>query len=250
MSFTIRKPKNPFDMEHKFYMIVRAVVAAYVLYRLYIVVYKKQLYGVCECLPALREYLLQREMQKKSEKEKSESIVKAKSSPSVIGKTTVIYLDDPTTAMVAPAFTVQLETTGYIGEEEDVSPDEVESDLTPPVEKVLAKDEYYERLDENEPGEDAELSSGLTYQQLSQAVDVLSSPSLENKNDKEVIEVTRTLYAIRGTDMFQFFASQVGNAVMIEQILEECLDGDGQPLPNGRKKVTKGPVAFNLEYFV
>lgn len=238
-------------MEHTFYMIVRAVVAAYVLYRLHIVVCKKQLYGVWEYLPALREYLLQREMQKKSEKEKHQPIVKVESSPSVIGKTTVVYLDDPATAAVAPAFTVQLETTGYIGEEEDISPDEVESKLTPPAEEVLTKDEYYERLDENAPGEDPELSTGLTYQQLSQAVDVLSSPSFENRKDTEVMEVARTLYAIRGTDMFQFFASQVGNMAMVEQLLEECLDGDGQPLPKRKKKpLLNNTIAFDMERFV
>lgn len=238
-------------MEHTFYMIVRVVVAAYVLYRLYIVVYKKQLYGVWEYLPALREYLLQKEEQKKSEKEKPQPIVKVESSPSVIGKTTVVYLEDPATATVAPVLTVQLETTGYIGEEEDISPDEVESELTPPAEKVLTKDEYYERLDENAPGEDLELSTGLTYQQLSQAVDVLSSPSLENRKDTEVMEVARTLYAIRGTDMFQFFASQVGNMAMVEQLLEECLDGDGQPLPKRKKRLLpNSTVTFNMERFV
>lgn len=237
-------------MEHTFYMIVRAMVAAYVLYRLYIVVYKKQLYGVWEYLPALREYLFQREQQKKLEKEKPRPIVRVESSPSVIGKTTVVYLDDPTTTMVAPAFTVQLETTGYIGEEEDISSDEVESKLTPPAEEVLTKDEYYERLDENAPGEDPELSTGLTYQQLSQAVDVLSSPSLENRKDTEVMEVARTLYAIRGTDMFQFFASQVGNMAMVEQLLEECLDGDGQPLPKRKKKPSRNDVQFNMDQFV
>lgn len=250
MNYTIKKLKSPFDMEHTFYMIVRAVVAAYVLYRLYIVVYKKQLYGVWEYLPALREYPLQREQQKKSEKEKPRPIVKVESSPSVIGKTTVVYLDAPATATVTPTFTVQLETTGYMGEEEDVSPDEVESELTPPSEKVLAKDEYYERLDENAPGEDPEFSTGLTYQQLSQAVDVLSSPSLENKKDEEVMEVARTLYAIRGTDMFQFFASQVGNMAMVEQILEECLDGDGQPLSKRKKKTLQEYMHFNMNHFV
>lgn len=237
-------------MEHTFYMIVRAVVAAYVLYRMYIVVYKKQLYGVWEYLPALREYLLQKEQQKKSENEKLRPIVKVESSPSVIGKTTVVYLDDPATATVAPAFTVQLETTGYIGEEEDISSNEVESELTPPAEVVLTKDEYYERLDKNAPGEDPELSTGLTYQQLSQAVDVLSSPSLENRKDTEVMEVARTLYAIRGTDMFQFFTSQVGNTAMIEQILEECLDGDGQPLPRRKKKPFQTTTNFDMERFV
>lgn len=237
-------------MEHTFYMIVRAVVAAYVLYRLYIVVYKKQLYGVWEYLPALREYLLQREEQKRSENEKPQSIGKVESSPSVIGKTTVVYLDDPTTAPVAPAFTVQLETTGYMGEEEDISPDEVESELIPTAEKVLAKDEFYERLDENAPGEDPEISTGLTYQQLSQAVDVLSSSSLGNKKDEEVMEVAHTLYAIRGTDMFQFFASQVGNMAMVEQLLEECLDGDGQPLPKRRRNTLTGNVSFNMNRFV
>lgn len=237
-------------MEHTFYMVVRAVVAAYVLYRLYIVVYKKQLYGVWEYLPALREYLLQKKEQKKPEKEKSELITQVEPIPSVIGKTTVVYLEDPAIVKVAPEFTVQLESTGYIGEEEDVSPDEVESDLTSPVEKVLTKDEYYERLDENAPGEDPELSTGLTYQQLSQAVDILSSSSLENKRDEEVIEVARTLYAISGTDMFQFFVSQVGNMAMVEQILEECLDGDGQPLPKRKRKISKDTTVFKMEYFV
>ncbi len=237
-------------MEHSFYMAVRMAAAAYVLYRLYVVGYKKQFYGIWEYLPALREYLLSQKKQKQSEKRPPEPTVKTESPSSVIGKTAVVYLEDPSVVAVAPAFSVPLETTGYIDEEEDVSPDEVESELTPPLEKVLDKEELYERLDENAPGEDPELSTGLTYQQLSQAVDVLSSSSLENKKDEEVIEVARTLYAIRGTDMFQFFASQVGNTAMIEQILEECLDGDGQPLPKRKKKVMKDAVAFNLEHFV
>lgn len=236
-------------MEHTFYMIVRAVVAAYVLYRLYIVVYKKQLYGVWEYLPALREYLLAMKKQKKSEKEKIESVDTVKPSSSVIGKTTVVYLEDPSITTVAPTLTVQLETTGYIGEEEDVSSDEVESELTPLAEKLLDKDEHYERLDDNAPGEDPELSTGLTYQQLSQAVDILSSPSLENKKEEEVMEVARTLYAIRGTDMFQFFASQVGNIAMVEQILEKCLDGDGQPLAKQKKRIFQN-TTFDLNHFV
>lgn len=236
-------------MEHSFYMAVRMVAAVYVLYRLYVVGYKKQFYGIWEYLPTLREYLLSQKKQKQSEKRPPEPTIKTESS-SVIGKTTVVYLEDPAIVAVAPAFSIPLETTGYLGEEEDVSPDEVESELTPPLEKVLDKEELYERLDENAPGEDPELSTGLTYQQLSQAVDVLSSSSLENRKDKEVMEVAHTLYAIRGTDMFQFFASQVGNTAMIEQILEECLDGDGQPLPKRKKKLLRNTTTFNMEHFV
>lgn len=237
-------------MEQTFYMTVRVVVAVYVLYRLYVVGYKKQFYGIWEYLPALREYLLAKREQKKVETRKPEPLLEAKPSSSVIGKTTVIYLEDPAIVTVAPEFTVQLETTGYIGEEEDVSPDEVESELIPSLEKVLDKEELYERLDENAPGEDPELSTGLTYQQLSQAVDVLSSSSLESKKDEEIIEVARTLYAIRGTDMFQFFASQVGNTAMIEQILEECLDGDGQPLLKRKRKILGTDIQFSMDQFV
>lgn len=237
-------------MEHSFYMAIRIAAAVYVLYRLYVVGYKKQFYGIWEYLPALREYLLAKREQKKVETRKLEPVLEAKPSFSVIGKTTVVYLEDPAIVTVAAEFTVQLETTGYIGEEEDVSPDEVESELIPSLEKVLDKEELYERLDENAPGEDPELSTGLSYQQLSQAVDVLSSSSLENKKDEEVIEVACTLYAIRGTDMFQFFASQVGNTAMIEQILEECLDGDGQPLPKRKKKILQNTTTFDIEHFL
>lgn len=230
-------------MEHSFYMAVRMVAVFYVLYRLYVVGYKKRFYGMWEYLLAKRE-------QKKAETAKPEPVLEMKPASSVIGKTTVVYLENPAIVVVAPAFSIPLETTGYIGEEEDVSPDEVESKLTPPLEKVLDKEELYERLDQNAPGEDPELSTGLTYQQLSRAVDVLSSSSLENKKDEEVMEVAHTLYAIRGTDMFQFFASQVGNTAMIEQILEECLDGDGQPLPKRRKRICQDTTAFSMELFV
>lgn len=234
-------------MEHTFYLTVRALVVVYVLYRLYVIVYKRRFYGFWEFLPALREFLLE-----KKEGGKTEDVtvpVKPEPFSPVIGKTTVVYLEDPSSVTVAPVLTEQLETTGYIGEEKDISPDEVESELTPPLEKILDKEEYYEHLDENAPGEDPELSTGLTYQQLSQAVDVLSSSSLENKKDEEVIEVARTLYAIRGTDMFQFFASQVGNIALVEQLLEEYLDGDGQPLPKRKKKFPKD-MAFDMERFV
>jgi hypothetical protein len=171
--------------------------------------------------------------------------------PDVVGKTTAVYLEDPELAAKTPAYTEKLEPSDFMGEEPDIPDEEVESALSPwpeTPEEIQAARERFEETDDLAPGLDPDFSSGLTYEEMSNAVGVLT---VATDNEKQIIEAARTIHRLRDTDLFEFITHQVSNLENVERLINDCLDDDGTPL-TVRKSKRKAEMlrSFDLSHFV
>lgn len=134
-------------------------------------------------------------------------------------KTVIGYADQTPVAdprKPVPIGSIDLEPTGYIGQEEPSSPEDVDA---PEPSYIPTEDE----LDIPPPDNNA-ISSGLTFEELSNATDVLS----ENTADPDRrTKAAKTLYDIRNTEIMEFMLREVCSADAIENLFKECLNGDG-----------------------
>ena len=146
-----------------------------------------------------------------------------------------------------PVRSEPLERSDFIGEEEEISSDDVEAHLLPPEEQALTEEERFEPLPGIDPAPDPEFSSGLTFEQMSNAVGVITEAV---DDEQKVIEAAKTIYNIRHTDLFQFFTTEAGSAAMVEQLFAECLDSEGQPLPYRRRKQTIPDGPFDWSKYI
>lgn len=146
-----------------------------------------------------------------------------------------------------PVRSEPLEKSDFIGEEEEISSDDVEAHLLPPEERALTEEECFEPLPGVDPAPDPEFSSGLTFEQMSNAVGVITEAV---DDEQKVIEAAKTIYNIRHTDLFQFFTTEAGSAAMVEQLFAECLDSEGQPLPYRRQKQTIPDGPFDWSKYI
>lgn len=224
-------------MENYIYLFVRLVAAGYLIYKLWNLLFVKNLYGIWDNIPL------------RTARPKPQPVVAVQTATDgVLGKTHIVYLEDPEFAATVPTRSDKLEPGDYIGEEEDISDNEVEAELTPQeARKILSDDELHESQGAN-GGPDPDFSSALTFNQIGNVVNVLTQGT---DDDAKAMEAAQTIYQIRHTEMFLFLTSQISNTEMVDQLLSECLDGSGRPLPE-RKYRPKPPsvASFDMNKFV
>lgn len=206
---------------------VRLLVCGYVLYRVWIIVFNQKLFGLWDRIPV------------RSPKDTPKpfiTVVTEKDLSDVVGKTTVVYLEDPELAAKVPVRTEKLEPSDYIGEEPDISDEEVESELSaPPVtpEEIQEEQERFEMADDLAPALDPDFSTGLTYEEMANAVGVLTDATTD---EQKIIDAAKTIHNIKDTDLYEFITHQVSNQDNVESLMRDCLDEGGNPLPRRRSK--------------
>lgn len=227
-------------METTIHFTVRLLVCGYVLYRIWILIFNERLFGIWDKIPV---------RQRKDTPEPEIAIIEEKSLSDVVGKTIVVYLEDPEVAARVPAHSEKLEPSDYIGEEPEVSDDDVDSDLSEPVtpEEFLEEQERFEDADIIAPGLDPDFSSGLTYEQMESAVGVLTVPT---DDEQQIIHAAQIIYSIKDTDLYEFFTNQVSNHDNVEKLMSDCLDEDGSALTVRKSKRTDGMKSFDLNKYV
>lgn len=226
-------------MENYIYLFVRLAAAGYLIYKLWNLLFVENLYGVWDKIP----------LRTVRPKPKPQPVVAVQmATDGVVGKTNIVYLEDPELAATVPTRSDKLEPGDYIGEEEDISGDEVEAELTPEqAREILSDDELYESQGVNgEP--DPDFSSALTFNQIGNVVNVLTQGT---DDDAKAMEAAQAIYQIRHTEMFLFLTTQISNSNMVEQLLSECLDDSGRPLPERKSRSKRPTVAsFDMNKFV
>lgn len=156
----------------------------------------------------------------------------------VMGSTRFVYLDENAGKTVAPFMSHPLEmATDYLGEEEEIPSGEVECSLS--LEEMRILQEEQEELDRLAP-ETETVTQAVTLDELSLVGDVLMKVGGADKDEGKASTAARTLFAIRNTDLFELFVSQVGNEEAVNRLLEEYLDEDGQPLNKERNRRKRG----------
>lgn len=209
-----------------FYFAIKICCIAYLLYRLWVVLFRYRLFGFWDTV------LPQKTLPKQKEKVSSIS-----SDEDFIGRTTVVYLDDPDLASTVPEHSEELPPSDFIGEEKDITPEEVEDTLSTEQPYVPSEEELYD--DEERQPLDTEFSRGLTFEEITNVVNVLSTTT---GNDEQMIEAARTIFDVQHTDLFQFFTTQVSNAGTVEKLLAYCFDKDGKPQSEKNIKSLKNKI--------
>lgn len=218
---------------------VKLLVCGYILYRVWNIIFKGQLFGLWDKIPVRRP---------KAAPEPVISVVTEKDLSDVVGKTTIVYLEDPELATKVPAHSEKLEPSDYMGEEPDISDDEVESELSAPAvtpEELQDEQERFEMADDLAPGLDSDFSTGLTYEEMANAVGVLTDATTD---EQKIINAAKTIHNIKDTDLYEFITHQVSNQDNVDSLLRDCLDEVGNPLPRRRSK--RSVEEFDMNRFV
>ena len=218
----------------QFYLTVRILVLIYVLYEVFRFLFGK--HG-----ESLWRFLTPKPQEKKEQKK---AVPQPNSTPySVVGKSQTTYLEAPPEEKpIEPVFSEDLEKIPAYEEEPDITSDDVDDNLD---EEILSEEEHFTPFD-IEP--DSEFtSSGLTYDQIAQALEVVQG---KTTSDSDKTAVARILYEIDGSDLFDFLTTQAENEAMIERLLKDNLDDTGEILPENEKKKRKEMTDFDIEKYV
>lgn len=225
--------------ENYIHFTVRLLVCGYILYRCWIIVFNERLFGIWDKIPVRLP---------RGTPEPIITIITEKEVSEVVGKTRFVYLEDPELAAKVPAQTEELEPSDFIGEDSDIRDDDVVSDLSASSvtqEELEEEQDRFEVMDDLAMGLDQDFSTGLTYEEMANAVGVLT---VAIDNEKQIIEAATTIYRIKDTDLFEFFTNQVSNLDNVEKLLNDCLDEEGDPLPRRRSK--RNLEEFDMNRFV
>lgn len=211
-------------MEEIVYLSVRLACVFYLLYKVW--GWKKKVRGICDLLYA--------KLPSVKKEEPENALPEPGGESGIMGSTRFVYLDEDAGKTVAPYMSQPLETaTDFIGEEEDIAEEEVECRL--PLEEMKMLKEEQEALDGTYPAVDA-VSQAVTPDDLDNAGNVLFKLNDADKDEEKSLRAALTLHAIRETDLFEIFSSQVENKSVIDSLMDKYLDGDGNPLPVKGKK--------------
>lgn len=206
-------------MEEIVYLLVRLACVCYILYKVWGT--KKKVREVCNLLYVITP-------SNKAKKKEPEAVLqKLVSESGVMGGTRFVYLDENAGKTVAPYMSQPLEVaTDYI-EEEDIPEEEVECNLSLEEMKILKEEQ--EELDTTSSDVDV-VSQVVTPADLDNVGDVLFKLNDADKDDEKSRRAAVTLHAIRETDLFEIFSSQIENKSVIENLIGKYFDEEGNPL--------------------
>lgn len=213
-------------MEHIIYLSVRLACVSYLLYKVW--GQKKKVREICDLLYEIKPSTAVDKIEPAASKPQSMD------EPDVMGSTRYVYLDENAGQTVAPYMSEPLEmSTDYIGEDEEVPEEEVECKLS--LEEMKTLKEEQEELDGMSP-EVESISQAVTPGDLDNAANVLFKLDDADKDENKSRRAALTLHAIRETDLFEVFSSQVENKSIIENLMDRYLDGEGNALPVRKTK--------------
>ena len=131
----------------------------------------------------------------------------------VIGKTKIVYLEDPDVARKTPTRSEPMKK----------EPDDVIDDFSS--QKGLTESEKRELMSNDGCIPDPDFSRALTFEELNNVADVLISGTDDRKKIRNAAE---TLYQLQDTDLFRFFSTELSTQSQLEKLLKENM-------PNGKE---------------
>lgn len=258
-------------MESKIYFTVKVLCAVFIFYKLWIFIFSRQVYEAWEKVYRMmriariklwkrrKEYRIYREKKVEKAREKKRRKKKvtetkvaqeppktvAQSSPAddndVIGKTKIVYLEDPEVARKKPTRSEPL-VKEPIEEDEEISPDDVAHE-----DRRLTKEEMEALMVPVDAEPDPEFNTAMTFEEMNNVVEVLTSETQDKQKD---FRASMTIYhKLSGTEILNLLENEIGCQQKIESLLNEYLDETGRPLAK-RKIASKKMEAFNIDKFV
>ena len=149
----------------------------------------------------------------------------------VIGRTKTVYLPDPGKAH-EPIRSEPLQESGFIGEDEELSSDDVEEAIMDSngLSPALTDSEMQELMAPAESEPDPDFPTGISIDRISDAADALLSGSDDMTRR---ILTAETLFQLKDTDLFKLFAENICPEEELDMIISECLTDNGE-----RKNIT------------
>lgn len=145
----------------------------------------------------------------------------------VMGKSNIIYYEDPEVARKTPTRSIELKQV-ELPVDEDVNPEDVEDNFVP--QKRLSQEDIKELMS-SESIPDPDFSGACTFEELGNVADVL----LNRTTDKEkIMDAAETLYKLQDSDFYHFYTASISTEKQVDRLLKDNLDGAGRRL-NGKQ---------------
>ena len=159
----------------------------------------------------------------------------------VIGKTKIVYLEDPEVARKTPTRSEPL-VKEPIEEDEEIRPEDVAHE-----DRGLAKEEMEALMAPVNSEPDPEFNTAMTFEEMNNVVEVLTSETGDEQKD---FRASMTIYhKLSGTEILNLLENEIGCQQKIESLLNEYLDEAGNPLLR-RRGTPKKKEVFDIGKFV
>lgn len=247
-------------METKIHFTVKVLCTVFIFYRLWLFIFSRQAYDawekVCRMMRVVRirfwkwrkGYRDDKTGKNRENTRRGKTAVETKRAPfppaddgDVIGKTRIVYLEDPETARKTPARSEPL-VKEPIEEDEEINPDDVAQES-----KGLTKEEMEELMAPVDAEPDSEFSTAMTFEEMNNVAEVLASGT---QDKQKAFRASMTIYhKLSGTEILNLLEKEIGCQQKIECLLNEYLDESGRPLAK-RKPSSRKVAVFDIDKFV
>ena len=141
----------------------------------------------------------------------------------VMGKSKIIYYEDPEVARKTPTRSMDLKQI-ELPVDEDINPEDVDDNFVP--QKRLSQEDMQELMS-SESIPDPEFSKACTFEELGNVADVL----LNKTTDKvRIMDAVETLYKLQDSDIYHFYTTSISTEKQVDRLLKDNLDGTGTRL--------------------
>lgn len=254
-------------MESKVYFTVKALCAVFMLYQLWIFIFSRKMYDGWDKvyrmmrIARIKLWKYRKECRKKKAKNTRKKERRKKSSVAtkvgqgisgtmtgsspvadndVIGKTKIVYLEDPEVARKTPTRSEPMEK-GPIEEDEEINADDVAQEN-----EGLTKEEKEELMAPVNTEPDPEFNTAMTFEEMNNVAEVLTS---ETQDEQKALRASMTIYhKLSGTEILNLLENEIGCQQKIECLLNEYLDEAGRPLSK-RKAASKKEEVFDINKY-
>lgn len=159
----------------------------------------------------------------------------------VIGKTKIVYLEDPEVARKTPTRSEPL-TKGPIEEDEDINSDDVKQEES----TGLTREEKEELMAPAGIEPDPDFNTAMTFEEMNNVVEVLTSGI---QDEQKAFRASMTIYhKLSGTEILNLLENETGCQQKIECLINEYLDESGKPLSR-RKAASKKNEVFDINKY-
>ena len=139
----------------------------------------------------------------------------------VMGKSNIIYYEDPEVARKTPTRSMDLKQI-ELPVDEDINPEDVDDNFVP--QKRLSQEDMQELMS-SESIPDPEFSKACTFEELGNVADVL----LNKTTDKvRIMDAVETLYKLQDSDIYHFYTTSISTEKQVDRLLKNNFDGTGK----------------------
>lgn len=253
-------------METALYFTVKITCVTFILWHLWIFIFNRQMYGRWEKvyhlmrIVRIRLWKHRKERKRRKARNARKKAIRGKSvtetatpqdkpkatalSPAgddVIGKTKIVYLEDPEVARKTPTRSEPMKKEP-IEEDEEIRPDDVAQE-----DRGLTRKEKEELMSPVDAEPDPDFDTAMTFEDINNVAEVLMS---ENPDEQKAIRAATTIHhKMQDTVILSFLTDKLSNQEKVNRLVSECLDESGRPLSK-RKATSRKMETFNIDKFV